>query len=315
MSDSSSPYVTRRPAQSGSVSVRGLNHHYWEWGGRSLATPNQPSVVLLHGWMDVGASFQFMVDALTQDRHLIALDWRGFGQSEHLPSDTYWFADYLADLDQFLDALSLAEPIDLVGHSMGGNIATVYAGLRPQRLRSLANLEGYGMPASRPDQAPGRLVKWMDEIKQPARLRDYASLADVAARMRQNNPRLSESRALWVAAHWASQRPDGRWALNADPAHKRSNPQLYRVEEVLAIWDRITAPTLWVEGEINELAQYWSSSYSAEEFQSRLAHIRQVSTAVLPGAGHMLHHDQPAALARVLEAFWDALPGHLAPAA
>jgi pimeloyl-ACP methyl ester carboxylesterase len=301
---SPAPYAVRRPSRSSFVTVRGLRHHVREWGDRSLATPQRPTAVLLHGWMDVGASYQFMVDELSGERHLVAFDWRGFGLSEHLGSDTYWFGDYIGDLDGVLDALGLDQPVDLVGHSMGGNIATVYAGLRPQRLRSLANLEGWGMPATKPQQAPDRFVKWLDELKRPPQLKDYASLDEVAQRMRRNNPRLTPERAHWVAAHWASEREGGRWALNADPAHKGSTPTLYRVEEILAIWDRITAPVLWAEGSINELALYWGAQYTREEFDARLAHIAHVRKVVIADAGHMVHHDQPRQLAQALEAFW-----------
>lgn len=303
-------YHPAHPCLSRFVSVRGLKCHLWEWGHPGLATPEQPTVLMLHGWMDTGASFQFVVDQLRQPRHVIAPDWRGFGRSEHLASDTYWFPDYLGDLDLLLDLLAPAHPIDLVGHSMGGNIATVYAGLRPARLRSLVNLEGFGMPATQPSQAPDRMLAWLDEIKRPQQLRDYATLADVAARMQKNNPRLSDERAHWLAAHWASEQPDGRWKLNADPAHKGSTPLLYRVEEVLACWDRISAPVLWVEGAIDEVSRYWGTTYPREEFESRLGHLRHLRRTVIPDAGHMLHHDQPQILARELEAFWGTLRGH-----
>ena len=303
------PYAVRRTGRSSFVTVRGLRHHVREWGDRGLAAPHRPSVVLLHGWIDVGASYQFMVDELSEERHLVAFDWRGFGRSEHLAADTYWFGDYVGDLDGVLDALGLAEPVDLVGHSMGGNIATVYAGLRPQRLRTLANLEGWGMPATRPSQAPDRFVKWLDQIKQPPQLKDYASLDEVAQRMRRNNPRLTPERAQWVAARWASEREGGRWVLNADPAHKGSTPTLYRAEEILAIWDRVTAPTLWVEGSVNELALFWGAQYTREEFDARLAHIAHVRKVVIADAGHMVHHDQPGQLAQALEAFWRGAAG------
>lgn len=300
----SQPYRPVHATLSRFVKVRGLNYHVWEWGHPSMASAQSPTVVLLHGWMDTGASFQFVVDQLKQRRHIVACDWRGFGQSEHLASDTYWFPDYIGDLDVLLDVLEPAHPIDLVGHSMGGNVATVYAGLRPQRLRSLVNLEGFGMPATKAEQAPGRFINWLDEIKSPPQLKDYASLADVAARMQKNNPRLTDDRARWLAAHWASEQPGGRWKLNADPAHKGSSPLLYHADEVLACWDRINVPVLWVEGEIDEVSRYWGTNYPREEFEARLKHLRQLSRAVIPAAGHMLHHDQPAILAHELEKFW-----------
>lgn len=75
--------------------------------------------MLLHGWMDVGASYQFTVDALQRERRIIAPDWRGFGLTTGAPVDHYVFADYLADLDLLLDHYAPGEAVDLVGHSMG----------------------------------------------------------------------------------------------------------------------------------------------------------------------------------------------------
>jgi pimeloyl-ACP methyl ester carboxylesterase len=129
------PYTPTRPAAARQLPIRGLRYHLETWGSDELATPERPLLLLLHGWMDVGASFQFMVDALAAHegpkRWIVAPDWRGFGRSSPGGSDCYWFPDYLGDLDALIDALSPAQPIDLVGHSMGGNVVMSYAGVRP----------------------------------------------------------------------------------------------------------------------------------------------------------------------------------------
>ena len=300
-------YTARRAARSRFVSWRGLRHHVLEWGDASLVTPQRPPLLMLHGWMDVAASFQFVVDALPTERHVLAFDWRGFGLSDAPAADTYWFADYIGDLDGALDALFFdAAPdatIDLLGHSMGANVAMLYAGLRPQRVRRLINLEGFGMPATRPAQAPQRIVQWLDELKQPAELRDYDSLEAVAARLRKTNPLLPAPRAAWLAQHWARQRADGRYEILADPLHKRAGPTLYQRDEVLECWKLIEAPLLWVEGDQTDIARWWGTRYTKAEFYERLGVVRQVERALLAPAGHMLHHDQPEALAQRLEAF------------
>jgi pimeloyl-ACP methyl ester carboxylesterase len=303
--DETDRYVALRPARSEFIAVRGLRCHVNAWGDPAHTTPERPPIVMLHGWMDVGASFQFVVDALAQQRCVFAPDWRGFGLSESPAADSYWFPDYLGDLDALLDALSPQQPVDLLGHSMGGNVVMLYAGVRPERVRKLVNLEGFGMPESRPDQAPRRYVKWLDELKEPAAIHSYDSVDGVAARLRKNNPLLSAARAAWLAPHWSRQREDGRWHILADAAHKRTNPVLYQKAEVLECWKRIQAPLLWVEGDRTDVSKFWGNAYPRADFDARIAVVPKVQSVVLAPAGHMLHHDQPEALARALEAFLD----------
>jgi pimeloyl-ACP methyl ester carboxylesterase len=298
------PYIPRRPGHSRFLAVRGLNYHLTVWGDGSLGAPQRPPLVLLHGWMDVGASFQFVVDALAEERHVIAPDWRGFGLTTAPPAaDCYWFPDYLGDLDALLDALLPGQVVDLAGHSMGGNVAMIFAGVRPQRIRRLVNLEGFGLPDSRPHHAPRRYAQWLDELKTTPSLRSYASLDAVAERLMRNNPRLSPDKAAWLAPHWSRQEGDGQWRILGDPAHKLVNPVLYRKEEVLACWKLISAPVLWVEGDETDVGQWWGQRYPREDFEGRLAQVPQVERARLQRCGHMLHHDQPQALAERISSF------------
>jgi pimeloyl-ACP methyl ester carboxylesterase len=300
------PYVARRVAKSVFVPLRGLRYHVWTWGDASLVTPAQPPLVMVHGWMDVGASFQFVVDALREDRHVIAPDWRGFGLSESAAVDSYWFPDYLGDLDALLDALAPGVAVDLAGHSMGGNVAMIYAGVRPERVRRLINLEGFGLPDSRPQQAPKRYRQWLDELKADIGFRSYPTLDAVADRLAKNNPRLARDKAAWLAAHWAERRDDGHWHLLGDPAHKRVNPQLYRRDEVLECWKLVEAPVLWVEGDRTDVTKWWGDRYPRAEFESRLAVVPRLERMVLSPCGHMVHHDQPEPLAARIDDFLNA---------
>jgi pimeloyl-ACP methyl ester carboxylesterase len=299
-------YTPRCAASSRRLTVRGLSYHVTAWGNPANVGPAAPPLVMLHGWMDVGMSFQFVVDAFAAERHVIAPDWRGFGLTETPNTDTYWFPDYLADLDALLDQLVPGQPIDLLGHSMGGNVAMLYAGVRPERIRRLINLEGFGLPDSRPSQAPKRYAQWLDDLKTPQQLRSYDSLDAVAERLRKNNPLLREDRAAWLAVHWSRQDEHGHWVILGDPAHKRANPVLYRKEEVLACWERIAAPVLWVEGDRTDVAKWWGDRYPRADFEARLAVVPKLERHVLSPAGHMLHHDQPEALAERIEAFLKA---------
>ena len=288
-----------KPSRSEFLTVRGLRTHVRHWGREGA-----PKIFMVHGWMDVAASFQFVVDCLAGDWHVIAPDWRGFGLSERTQSDTYWFPDYVADLDVMLDHFSPGEPVNLLGHSMGGNVVSLYAGVRPGRVRRLINLEGFGLPATHPKQAPKRYAQWLDELRTPPTLRTYPNREAVAARLQKTNPRLSDERAAFLSQHWSAPNAAGEWEILGDPAHKKPSPLLYQVEEVLACWTRITAPVLWVEADDTNMWQWMGPKPEARiEIDRRLGHLAQVSARMMQDAGHMLHHDQPEALARMLEEF------------
>lgn len=304
-------YQVKRPSNSEFVPIRNLTYHVRTWGTPS---PARAPLVLVHGWMDVAASYQFVLDAFSEafagGRHIIAPDWRGYGLTETGGHDNFWFPDYLADLDFLLDHYAPGRPVDLVGHSMGGNVVMLYAGVRPERIRRLVNLEGFGMPATKPSQASGRYAKWMDELKRLHRgelaLKAYADVSGVARRLMRTNPRLSQDKAEWLARHWARENVQGQWEILGDPAHKITNAQLYRVDEVLESFQRISAPTLAVEADNNQMAQWWDGKYTLDEYHQRLRQVPRLTQAVISDAGHMLHHDQPAALARLIEDFLEA---------
>ena len=297
-------YQVKRVSRCAFLPIRNLSYHVRSWG---QAAPGQTPLVLLHGWMDVSASFQFMVDALAEHRPIIAPDWRGFGLTRSGAADCFWFADYLADLDALLDLVAPHQAVDLLGHSMGGNIAMLYAGVRPQRVRRLINLEGFGLPSTQPDQAAARFASWMDQLREARSgqrsLRSYASLAEVAQRLQRNNPRLSIEKAAWLAPHWSAQGADGRWEILGEAAHKITSAMLYRVDETLAIHRCIGAPALMVSAAADSMAQWWGKTFTQVEHLERLRVVPQLHHSVLKDCGHMLHHDQPEALARLIDDF------------
>jgi pimeloyl-ACP methyl ester carboxylesterase len=300
-------YQAKKAARSEFVPIRHLEYHTLVWGEPA---PGRVPLVMVHGWMDVAASWQFMVDAFANEHYVIAPDWRGYGLTRGPVTDSYWFPDYLADLDLLIDRYSPDGPVNLVGHSMGGNVAMLYSGVRPQRIRRLVNLEGFGMPTTQPTQAPRRLAKWIDELKAFHRgemdLRGYDSAAGVAQRLMKTNPRLGRDKAEWLAQHWAKPDAEGQWRILGHAAHKVINPQLTRVDEVLEIYRSITAPVLAVETTEDSLSGWWRGKYSLDEYHERLKAVSDVRVEVVDDAGHMVHHDKPELLARVIEAFIDA---------
>ena len=296
------------PSTSQSIPIRGLSYHVRTWGKAGA-----PKLVMLHGWMDVGASFQFLVDALVRDWFVIAPDWRGFGGSEWCP-DGYWFVDYLADLEALLDHYSPGEPARVVGHSLGGNVACLFAGIRPARISHAISLDGFGIPAERPEAAPDKIAKWLDALSDPPSFAPYPNIAAVADRLQKNNPRLPRDKADFLAAHWAELLPDGSARLRSDPRHKLPFPHVYRMEEVLAIWRRATSPVLWIRARdsfvLKWLVRDESKSDPEAELKRRMAAFSDCRLLTISDAGHMLHHDQPLAVAAAIEAFLGTSVSH-----
>ena len=289
-------YSPIRTTNSQFLDIRGLRCHVRTWGEDCA-----PKLILLHGWMDISASWQFLVDALQHKWYVIAPDWRGFGKSEWCKNG-YWFPDYYADLEAMLEHFSPHEAVNLVGHSMGGNIACIYAGVRPQRVRTLISMEGFGLPESNPEDAPARIAQWLDAWRKPPSFKPYATLDELAARIRASSKGLSAGQARFLAEEHAQITEDGQVAFSSDAFHKAANPILYRLEDAKACWRNISAPTLWMMGSDSDLMTrlYGAGHEALTERAACFVNLRQITLA---NAGHMLHHDQAAACAEALEGF------------
>lgn len=287
--------AVHRPATTEQLDIRGLRYQVRRWG-----PVDAPRVFLLHGWMDSSATFQFVVDALRHDWQLIAPDWRGFGGSTWL-GRPYWFPDYYADLDALLVHYSPAEPARLVGHSMGASIASLYAGVRPQRVAQLAMLDFLGLKPPPEANAPDLIGQWLDGQAEPPQLRAYPDHAALARRLCAVNARLSPARAAFLAAHVGRVRADGKVEMACDPWHKLPAPFVYRVEDPMAAWQRITAPVLMLIADQGFVQQRFGDD--AAEYQRRLGCFAQVEVVRVRDAGHNVQHDQPEQVAAALEHF------------
>ncbi len=270
--------------------IRGVDYCLYEWG-----STDSPLVVYLHGWGDTGATFQFVVDALQAGWRVIAPDWRGFGRSP-CRSTSYWFPDYLADLHALLQVISPTAPVRLVGHSMGANVAALFAGTFPERVRAFVNVEGFGLPDSKPADAPSRYRAWIEAATERPTFTDYDDFAALAFRIGKRHPGMTAAEALFVAKEWGRQGADGKVRLRADPWHKLPNPVLYRRAEAEACWRAATAAALLVIGGQSRFARELPHASSAPMFV-------EAETVVIEGAGHMLHFETPAALATAIEDF------------
>jgi pimeloyl-ACP methyl ester carboxylesterase len=258
-----------------------------------------PIVFFLHGWMDSSATFQFVVDALKTSWHVIAPDWRGYGQSEWL-SRPYWFPDYYADLHCIL-AHYCPGPVRLVGHSMGANIASTYAGLRPERVSQLVMLDFLGLAVSIDTDASRQLNQWLTAVETEPEMRGYKNHVALARRLMSVNHRLSQERADFLSRSVSHVRLDGLVAMACDPWHKIPSPALYRLEDAMASWRRITAQVLMLVADQGFVHQRFADS--PEQLQQRLDCFKNRRVFTISDAGHNVQHDQPLQVAAALDSF------------
>ena len=287
-----------KECQSVNIPIRGLNYHCRTWGD-----PSQPRLFLLHGFQDVSASWQFTVDALQRDWYVVAPDWRGYGLSEFNPLGDYWFPELVADLDAVLDHFEPDEKARLVGHSMGANVAAIYSGVIPGRIEKFINVEGIGGVPGSVDEIPRRYSKWIEQSKRGDRQRPYDSFLDFAERMMSENPRLTAERAEFLVRHWGEEAEDGTVIRRADVGHSHVKPMVWRLDEAMVCWRRITAPMLFVEGTESRIINAMRGQI--EGYEERLAAFETLTDIQAIGeAGHNIHHDQPEKLAAVIEGFF-----------
>ena len=289
--------MSYRPSTLEHISVRGLRYGIRHWGD-----PSAPTVFFLHGWMDSSATFQFVVDSLKQSWHVIAPDWRGYGQSDWL-SRPYWFPDYYADLHCILDHYA-QDPVRLVGHSMGANIASIYAGLRPDRISQLVMMDFLGLAVPGDTDGSTQLNHWLSEVFQVPAMRGYKDHDALARRLLSVNPRLSGPRATFLSQSVSRVAPDGLVYMACDPWHKIPSPMLYRVEDSLSSWRRITAPVLMLMADQGFVQQRFGAD--AVEMERRLACFKDRQVTAISGAGHNIQHDQPEQVAGALDGWLKA---------
>lgn len=277
------------------IAVRGLRYNVRHWG-----PDDAPKLFLLHGWMDCSPTFQFLVDALQRHWHVIAPDWRGYGESEWL-SRPYWFPDYYADLHCLLAHYSPDQPATLVGHSMGANIAGTYAGIRPERVAQLVMLDFLGLKPPPDEDSPVLIGRWLKHLQERPRSGIFEDCEALARRLMDLNPRLSESRAAFLSWSVSRLRPDGLIEMACDPWHRIASPTVYRVEDSLACWARIEAPVLLLIASYGLINRRFGND--PLELARRTGSFKTLQTLTIPDAAHNLQHDQPELTAAAIEDF------------
>lgn len=268
----------------------GFKLHQLEWQGAD------PTLILLHGWLDQAWSFSWLADALPN--RLLAWDARGHGHSDWVTAESFYhFQDYLWDLHLWLERVSPEQPVILLGHSMGGMIAAYYAGVFPERVKGLINLEGWIVPDSAPETVPDRLRLWIDQRLTGKPFRPLQDLDEAIARLQQQDSRLTDTQARLLAQQGTVTTQAGRLSWRHDPRHRMRAPQPFRLDQAQAIWKRINCPVLLAYGQD-------SDAQRLPDFEQRMSLFGlQPEISALPDAGHNLHAHQPQALADIISSW------------
>jgi pimeloyl-ACP methyl ester carboxylesterase len=276
--------------KSDSIQIHGLNYHMNVWGD-----PAKGKLFFLHGFMDTGTSFEFVAEQLQDRFFCIAPDLRGFGRTDWTSNPLgYFFFEYIADVHAIFAHYSPDQPVNVVGHSMGGNIISIYAGVFPERVRRMVNVEGFGIRDMPPESGPTRLREWVEELQvKPFPI--YPSLSALADRLQKANPQLRRDRADYLAKEISRDVPGGV-QVRFDPRHRWIHPYLYQMQNVREFWKKITANCLLVMGA--------NSSDIQKETEQRLSFYPKDSKRVtIPDCGHMVHHEKPDELAKLIRDF------------
>jgi pimeloyl-ACP methyl ester carboxylesterase len=287
--------------------IDNITHHRLgdlDYAVRETGNPDGAPVVLLHGLMDTGAGFEPLVQAMAAEApgryRYIAPDWRGHGESAST-HDSYWFPTYLLDLERLLDTLlGPATPIALIAHSMGGQVASLYAGTRPARISHLITLDSLNVPDSDVADVPSRYRRWLDAHADTPAAKVYDDLDTAISRIARRYPELAAERVRLLAEQWTvAEDAAGRRRMRVDPWHRVPLPYGFRAAEAKALWREITAPVLCIDGG-DSPARWFCDATEMAERRACFANLRHV---VIDGCGHMLHLQQPQAIGREILAF------------
>ena len=276
------------------LEVRGLRIHWVEWGERG-----PEPVILVHGFRDHCRTWDFFVAEwlrIEPDLWVVAPDCRGHGDSGRVGAGGYYhFFDYLLDLDRLIQHLG-APTVRLVGHSMGGTIACLYAGTHPRRVSKLALVEGLGPERMEFADAPRRAARWLEQVRAVGEDAGYPSPEAAADRLRRSHPRLTEERVRHLAHHGTRRTEAGVWQWKFDPLHRTTSPQPFYLEQFREFLRRVACPSLVVQGAESE-------HRARGDIAERRGLLPGATLATIPDAGHMVQQDNPEALARVLAPF------------
>jgi len=267
------------------------------WGklaGLHWHRPGSPKVLCLHGWLDNAASFVPLAPYL-KGFDLLALDFAGHGLSAHRgDSSRYYFPEHLYDLDATLDQLAW-QSCHIIGHSMGGGVASGFAAALPERVDRLVMLDAVGILTLPADQTAQQLRKSMISVrKKSSVLRPYEHIED-AMRARQKNSGLSDNDARLLCERSLEHTGDF-YQWRTDPRLNWRSPWLLTDQQVLDLLSAIQSPTLCITSPS-------AIEYMGEEMlHKRLACITRCKHITDQGHHHF-HMEKPQLIGKYITEF------------
>ncbi len=277
------------------LELPGLKLHCLSWPAPPAPAP---AILFCHGWLDLGAAWARVIPHFSDRYRCFSFDFRGMGRSSWLRGGDYHFPDYVQDIAEVVDRLLPGgEKFVLVGHSMGGMVSSLYAGAFPERIVKYVNIEGLGPPPIGPQVAPDRYRQWIGEYRKfrDKKPKPYDGFGDIAERLVKMYPKLDRQFAAFLSKEIGEQGPDGKVRFAHDPVHKVMNPNPFNLEQAKTFWSRVTCPVMCVRG--------GESEFNRQVFEDRVICFPDSRYVVVPGAGHMVHYDQPVALAKTIRDF------------
>jgi pimeloyl-ACP methyl ester carboxylesterase len=272
--------VSPAPSASRFIAVGGLRLHCLDYG-----TAGHPPMLCLHGGAAHAHWFDFVAPGFTADRHVLALDQRGHGESAWADPPAYSYEHYVSDLAGVVESLDLRDFV-LIGHSMGGGVALMYAAMHPGRVAKLVVADSM-LRMSEERVAALREVGSREG-------RSYATREEFLAnfRLRPTGSTASPAIIRHLAEHGGRRFPDGRWRHRFD----RNVYARREAIDTLPYWSRIRVPALIVKGEL-------SLRITPELFAEVRARCPQVGLAEIPNSDHHVTLDNPGAFIRAVKAF------------
>ncbi|MBG08432.1 MAG: hypothetical protein CME68_06710 [Halobacteriovoraceae bacterium] len=290
------------------LKINGLNYSLWTWGDPSL-----PPLFFIHGFADSGKNFEWVAEHLKDQYFCIAPDLRGHGHSEKSKSPLgYFFYEYVADIHQVFEHYSPNKPVFAIGHSMGGNIVSIYGGACPDRIKAFINIEGLGIRDRSRETAPKVFSNWLlgkaTHFKQV-----YSSISDFAEKMKKRNPLCPSERCLSIAENLLIEKEKNQFALRVDPLHFLPNPYIYRFENVAPFFEEHKGSILFIESEHTNMDSWMTpldldpkekEAFRVKETERRLSFYPGHQKIIIKDCGHMIHYDLPAELSQEIKAFF-----------